>query len=89
MSVRFVAVPLNESRLLIRYSKSADTVARGDQIGLSGSTGYSTGPHAHVMRQQDCGGDGLSCESMPLVFGDVEGDGVPDRDDYVTSGNCQ
>jgi hypothetical protein len=30
-----------------------------------------------------------SPSSLPLVFGDVEGDGVPERDEYVTSGNCQ
>ncbi len=65
-----------------------DVVDRGEVIGLSGSTGYSTGPHAHVMRQQDCGGDQLACESLPLVFVDVDGDGVPARDDWVTSGNC-
>lgn len=65
-----------------------DVVERGEVVGLSGSTGYSTGPHAHVMRQQDCGGDQLSCESLPLVFVDVDDGGVPARDDWVTSGNC-
>ncbi len=45
-------------------------VPRGAVIGLSGSTGYSTGPHAHVMRQELCGTP-LSCESMALSFADV------------------
>jgi murein DD-endopeptidase MepM/ murein hydrolase activator NlpD len=61
-------------------------VARGTAVGLSGSTGYSTGPHAHVMRQEDCGQ--ANCQSIPLVFADVPGDGVPDTGQTVTSGNC-
>lgn len=58
-------------------------VPRGDAVGLSGSTGYSTGPHAHVMRQEDCGQ--ANCPSIPLEFVDA---GVPDTDDTVTSDNC-
>jgi hypothetical protein len=64
-----------------------DFVPAGSTIGLSGSTGYSTGPHAHVMRQALCG-EPLRCESVAIVFADVPGDGVPDRGETVTSGNC-
>lgn len=61
-------------------------VPRGAPIGLSGSTGYSTGPHAHVARQEGCG---LShCQSIAVSFADVKGDGVPETGDTVTSGNC-
>lgn len=62
------------------------TVTRGSVVGLSGSTGYSTGPHAHVMRMNDCGQ--YSCQSIPLEFADVGGDHVPDTGQTVTSGNC-
>jgi murein DD-endopeptidase MepM/ murein hydrolase activator NlpD len=65
-----------------------ELLPRGTTVGLSGSTGYSTGPHAHVMRQQDCA-DPLRCESVPLVFGDVDGDGEPETDEFVTSQNCR
>jgi murein DD-endopeptidase MepM/ murein hydrolase activator NlpD len=61
-------------------------VTRGSVVGLSGSTGYSTGPHAHVMRMEDCGQ--YSCQSIPLEFADVGGDHVPDTGQTVTSGNC-
>jgi hypothetical protein len=58
-------------------------VARAEVIGLSGTTGYSTGPHAHVMRQENCGEP--KCQSIPLEFVDA---GVPVSGDLVTSMNC-
>lgn len=63
-----------------------DFVPRGTPIGLSGSTGYSTGPHAHVMREENCGV--ANCQSIPLSFADVSGNGVPTTGQTVTSGNC-
>jgi hypothetical protein len=65
-----------------------ELLPRGTTVGLSGSTGYSTGPHAHIMRQQDCA-EPLRCESVPLVFADVTGDGEPETDERVTSQNCR
>ncbi|MBP9206991.1 MAG: phosphodiester glycosidase family protein [Kofleriaceae bacterium] len=62
-------------------------VPSGVAVGLSGSTGYSTGPHAHVMRQEACG-EALSCMSVGLAFADVPGDGVPVQGQTVTSANC-
>jgi Peptidase family M23/Bacterial SH3 domain len=60
-----------------------ELVPRGHAVGLSGSTGYSTGPHAHVMRMEDCGM--AQCQSIPLEF--VEA-GVPATGESVTSENC-
>lgn len=57
-------------------------VGRGTTVGLSGSTGYSTGPHAHVARSKD------GVQSIPLSFQDVPGSGVPTTGQTVTSGNC-
>lgn len=63
-------------------------VPSGSPVGLSGSTGYSTGPHAHVMRQEECGA-ATSCQSVAISFADVPGNGVPSKGQTVTSGNCQ
>ena len=63
------------------------SVRAGTVVGLSGSSGWSTGPHAHVAREDPVCGSG-GCPSIPLVFLDVEGDGVPETGDNVTSGNC-
>src|SRR5690606_14706236 len=63
-----------------------ELVPRGVTVGLSGSTGYSTGPHAHVARQENCGE--ANCQSIPLAFEDVPGSGVPATGQTVTSGNC-
>ncbi|MEJ7735728.1 MAG: peptidoglycan DD-metalloendopeptidase family protein [Polyangiaceae bacterium] len=61
-------------------------VPRGTIVGLSGSTGYSTGRHAHTMRTEDC--PQSNCDSIPLEFADAPGDGVPDTGETVTSSNC-
>ena len=58
-------------------------VPRGGLVGLSGSTGYSTGPHAHVMRMENCGLN--NCQSIPLEFIEC---GVPVQGQTVTSQNC-
>jgi hypothetical protein len=66
--------------------QKGDVLKRGTQVGLSGSTGYSTGPHAHVSRQKTC--TSTTCQSIPMKFVDVPGDGVPNTGQKVTSGNC-
>lgn len=64
-----------------------DVAPLGSVLGLSGSTGWSTGRHLHVVRMEDCGGS--HCASIPLAFNDFPGnDGVPVTGDTVTSGNC-
>jgi murein DD-endopeptidase MepM/ murein hydrolase activator NlpD len=63
-----------------------ELVPRGAPVGLSGSTGWSTGRHAHVARQEGCGGSW--CQSIAVAFGDVPGDGVPKTGQTVTSMNC-
>jgi len=61
-------------------------VPSGAPVGLSGSTGYSTGPHAHVMRQKICGA-ATSCQSIEVSFADVPGNGIPKANQTVTSAN--
>ncbi|NVB37520.1 hypothetical protein G6O69_06725 [Pseudenhygromyxa sp. WMMC2535] len=45
-------------------------------IGHSGNTGYSSSPHLHVARQQDC--TGSWCDSLPMSFKNT---GVPELGD--------
>lgn len=61
-----------------------DLVLRGEQVGLSGTSGWSTGPHLHIVRMQnDCGSPW--CTSIPMSFEEA---GAPVEGDVVTSGNC-
>lgn len=66
--------------------KVGDFIPSGTSVGLSGSTGYSTGPHAHVQRQEECGAP-TTCQSIPVKFADVPGNGVPTTGQRVTSAN--
>jgi murein DD-endopeptidase MepM/ murein hydrolase activator NlpD len=63
--------------------KAGDKVERGQVVGLSGSTGYSSGPHAHIVRTESCASP--FCQSVPLSFVEV---GVPTTGQNVQSKNC-
>jgi hypothetical protein len=63
-----------------------DAVSRGQQVGFSGGTGWSTGPHAHLQRQGLCGS--WWCQSVQTQFADFNSGGIPQTGDTVTSGNC-
>lgn len=60
-------------------------LAQGDPVGEVGATGWSPGPHAHVARTEAC--NVADCNSIPLSFADVPGDGVPAEGAQVTSEN--
>jgi hypothetical protein len=61
-------------------------VTQGQPIGLSGGTGWSTGPHTHLQRQVNCGI--FTCQSIAMSFDDVAGNGVPVAGQTVKSANA-
>ena len=70
-----------------------DFIPRGAQVGLSGQSGWSTGPHAHFQRMTNCGAafppSGGVCVTIPTTFQDYPANGgVPTTGVTVTSGNC-
>ena len=62
-----------------------EDVSQGQEVGATGTTGWSTGPHAHVVREESCGR--AFCNSVAMAFADVPDDGVPAEGDRVTSQN--
>lgn len=45
-----------------------DRIQQGQKIGVSGNSGWSTGPHTHVQVQSNCGS--WWCQSIPFRFGE-------------------
>ena len=74
------SIYLHLSRPLVAVGQR---VRRGDRVGLSGGTGWSTGPHAHVARQRRC--SSWICDSVAMTFAEA---GVPKTGQRVTSRNC-
>ncbi len=58
-------------------------IRQGDKIGVSGNSGWSTGPHLHVQVQQNCGS--WWCQSVPFSFGERRNLAAGTS---VTSANC-
>ena len=47
----------------------ADTINQGDLVGLSGNTGYSTGPHLHFdVVDGSCLDFNVKCQNQPITF---------------------
>jgi hypothetical protein len=61
-----------------------DPVAQGDELGRSGNSGWSTGPHLHVQVQEDCGI--WWCQSVPFAF--VEGADIATGDQVTSQNDC-
>ena|SRR5579859_6862765 len=58
-------------------------ISAGDALGISGTSGCSTGPHLHFEVMQDCP-EGF-CQSLPSRFAEA---GRPACGDRVTSANA-
>ena len=54
---------LKKDGVLVRIGESVD---RGDQLGYSGNTGYSSGPHLHFQVYKAV--DAKNIESIPVKF---------------------
>ncbi len=62
--------------------KPGERVARGQQIGRSGMTGFTTGPHLHFVIQRNTG---MALESIPFEFMTTAGALKPAQGQRITA----